>query len=52
MSDLQTIGASAYASIVQMTERLDPDFWERLEELRKRDEIAARNFTRTDTVKT
>ena len=34
MSDLQTIGASAYASIVQMTERLDPDFWERLEELR------------------
>ena len=35
MSDLQTIGASAYASIVQMTERLDPDFWERLEELRE-----------------
>ena len=34
MSDLQTIGASAYASIVQMVERLDPDFWERLEELR------------------
>lgn len=35
MSDLQTIGASAYASIVQMVERLDPDFWERLEELRE-----------------
>ena len=34
MSDLQAIGASAYASIVQMVERLDPDFWERLEELR------------------
>lgn len=34
MSDLQTIGASAYGSIVQMVERLDPDFWERLEELR------------------
>lgn len=35
MSDLQAIGASAYASIVQMTERLDPDFWDRLEELRE-----------------
>ena len=35
MSDLQTIGASAYDSIVQMVERLDPDFWERLEELRE-----------------
>ena len=35
MSDLQTIGASAYASIVQMTERIDPEFWERLEELRE-----------------
>ena len=35
MSDLQTIGASAYASIVQLVERLDPDFWERLEELRE-----------------
>lgn len=34
MPDLQTIGASAYASIVQLVERLDPDFWERLEELR------------------
>ena len=34
MSNLQSIGASAYASIVQMVERLDPDFWERLEELR------------------
>ena len=33
MSDLQTIGASAYTSIVQLVERLDPDFWERLEEL-------------------
>ena len=29
-----------------------PPYEERLEELRKRDEIAARNFTRTDTVKT
>ena len=35
MPDLQTIGASAYASIVQLVERLDPDFWERLEELRE-----------------
>ena len=35
MSDLQTTGASAYDSIVQMVERLDPDFWERLEELRE-----------------
>ena len=34
MSDLQLIGANAYASIAQMVERLDPDFWERLEELR------------------
>ena len=35
MSDLQAIGASAYASIVRMVERLDPDFWDRLEELRE-----------------
>lgn len=34
MSNLQSIGANAYASIAQMIERLDPDFWERLEELR------------------
>ena len=35
MSDLQTIGAGAYASIVQLVERLDPEFWDRLEELRE-----------------
>ena len=35
MSNLQSIGANAYASIAQMVERLDPDFWERLEELRE-----------------
>ena len=33
MSNLQEIGASAYASIVQMVERIDLDFWDRLEEL-------------------
>lgn len=34
MSNLQIIGASTYASIARMAERLDPDFWELLEELR------------------
>lgn len=34
MSNLQSIGAISYASIARMVERLDPDFWERLEELR------------------
>jgi len=34
MSDLQSIGNDAYASLVQMVKRLDPDFWERIEELR------------------
>ena len=40
MSDLQTIGASAFDSITQMVERLDPDFWERLEELRDMEDRA------------